>query len=74
MFTFFGGVLLLVALISGAYPALYVSSFTPVKILRGKEKFGSKSLFSKIIAQFSIYSFFYNDRGMPGIHKQQPAF
>ncbi|HEY5919508.1 MAG TPA: ABC transporter permease, partial [Chryseolinea sp.] len=54
MFTFFGGVLVVVALISGAYPALYVSSFTPVKILRGKEKFGSKSLFSKIMLSFQF--------------------
>lgn len=46
---FFGGLLLFVALVSGAYPALYVSSFSAVKILRGKEKFGSKSLFSKIL-------------------------
>jgi putative ABC transport system permease protein len=49
MFAFFGGVLLLVALVSGAYPALYVSSFSPVSILRGKEKFGSKSLLSKFL-------------------------
>ena len=54
MFTFFGGVLIIVALISGAYPALYVSSFTPVKILRGKEKFGSKSLLSKIMLSFQF--------------------
>lgn len=53
---FFGGLLLVVALISGAYPALYVSSFNAVKILKGKEKFGSKSLFSKILlgAQFVL--------------------
>jgi len=49
MFTFFGGVLMFVALISGAYPAIYVSSFSPIMILRGKEKFGSKSLLSKIM-------------------------
>ena len=49
MFAFFGCTLILVALISGAYPALYVSSFSPVSILRGKEKFGSKSLLSKIL-------------------------
>ena len=54
MFAFFGGVLLLVALISGAYPALYVSSFSPVNILRGKEKFGSKSLLSKILLSFQF--------------------
>ena len=56
MVIFFSGVLLLVAMISGAYPALYVSSFSPVKILRGKEKFGSKSLLSKILLsiQFTL--------------------
>jgi putative ABC transport system permease protein len=54
LFAFFGGVLLLVALISGAYPALYVSSFNPIKILRGKEKFGSKSLLSKSLLSFQF--------------------
>ena len=56
MFAFFGGVLLFVALVSGAYPALYVSSFSPVHILKGKEKFGSKSLLSKILlsVQFTL--------------------
>jgi putative ABC transport system permease protein len=53
---FFGGLLLFVALLSGAYPALYVSSFNAVKILRGKEKFGSKSMFSRILLtlQFTL--------------------
>ncbi|MGB4971987.1 MAG: FtsX-like permease family protein, partial [Cyclobacteriaceae bacterium] len=44
---FFVTLLVFVALVSGAYPALYISSFQPVNILRGKEKFGQKSLFSK---------------------------
>jgi putative ABC transport system permease protein len=53
---FFGGLLFFVALISGAYPALYVSSFNAVKILKGREKFGSKSRFSKILLtlQFTL--------------------
>jgi putative ABC transport system permease protein len=56
MIGFFGGLLLFIALVSGAYPALYVSSFNAVKILRGKEKFGSKSVFSKILLtlQFTL--------------------
>jgi putative ABC transport system permease protein len=56
MITFFGGLLLFMALLSGAYPALYVSSFNAVKILRGKEKFGSKSMFSKVLLtlQFAL--------------------
>jgi putative ABC transport system permease protein len=54
--TFFGALLLFVALISGAYPALYVSSFSAVKILKGKEKFGSKSWFSRTLLtlQFTL--------------------
>jgi putative ABC transport system permease protein len=53
---FFGGILLVVALISGAYPALYVASFNAVKILKGKEKFGNKSLFSRVLLglQFTL--------------------
>lgn len=53
---FFGGLLLFIAIISGAYPALYVSSFNAVKILRGKERFGNKSLFSRMLltAQFTL--------------------
>jgi ABC-type antimicrobial peptide transport system permease subunit len=54
MFAFFGGILLFVAFISGAYPALYVSRFNAVKILRGKEKFGSKSLLGKILLSFQF--------------------
>jgi putative ABC transport system permease protein len=53
---FFGGLLVLVAFISGAYPSIYVSSFSAVKILKGKEKFGSKSKFSKglLTIQFAL--------------------
>ncbi len=40
-------ILLFVGLASGSYPALYISSFQPARILRGNEKFGQKSLFSK---------------------------
>ncbi|MEJ1236495.1 FtsX-like permease family protein [Chryseolinea sp. T2] len=49
MITFFVGVILMVAIISGAYPALYVSSFNAVTIMRGREKFGSKSMLSKFM-------------------------
>jgi putative ABC transport system permease protein len=51
---FFGGLLLIVALLSGAYPAFYVSSFNAVKILHGRERFGSKSFFSKVLLTFQF--------------------
>ena len=46
---FFGGVLILTALLSGAYPSFYVASFNAVSILKGKEKFGTKSRLSKTL-------------------------
>lgn len=53
---FFGSLLLLIAILSGSYPAFYVASFNAVKILKGKEKFGNKSLLSKILlaSQFTL--------------------
>lgn len=52
----FGGILLIVALLSGAYPAFYVSAFNAVHILKGKEKFGNKSWLSRILLtlQFTL--------------------
>lgn len=54
--SFFGGILLFTALLSGAYPAFYISSFSPVNIFRGSEKFGRKSILSKALltTQFFI--------------------
>ncbi|MEM7297805.1 MAG: FtsX-like permease family protein, partial [Bacteroidota bacterium] len=46
---FFVGLLVSVGLISGAYPAFYISKFDTITIFKGKEKFGSKNLFSKIM-------------------------
>ncbi len=48
-FYFFFGLLLFVGLLSGAYPAIYISSFTPIKIFNGREKFSQRSLFSRIL-------------------------
>jgi putative ABC transport system permease protein len=49
MFLFFAGLLLFVGLLSGAYPAFYIASFQPIQILQGREKFGQKSLFSRVL-------------------------
>lgn len=46
---FFAGLLLLIVTVSGIYPALYISGFKPVTILKGKEKFGQRSRFSRIL-------------------------
>jgi putative ABC transport system permease protein len=54
MLLFFGGMLFIIAIISGAYPSLYVSSFNAIRILKGNEKFGSKSLFSKTMLGFQF--------------------
>ena len=55
-FVFFGGLLLFMAVVSGTYPSLYVAAFNATKILKGKEKFGAKSLFSRILLsiQFTL--------------------
>lgn len=49
MFIFFVSVLIGVGLISGAYPAFYISKFEPIAIFKGTQKLGSKNLFSKIM-------------------------
>ncbi len=55
MFGFFGTLLLIIGLLSGGYPALYISRFQPVSIFRGKEKFGSKSIFSRVLLGFQFF-------------------
>ncbi len=49
MFLFFAGLLLFIGLLSGAYPAFYIASFQPIQILQGREKFGQRSLFSRVL-------------------------
>lgn len=46
---FFGSILLVLGLISGAYPAFYISRFEPVTILKGQQKLGTKSILSKLL-------------------------
>lgn len=54
MMLFFLGILLFVGIISSLYPALYVSKFQPVSIFKGKTRFGSRNLFSKILLGFQL--------------------
>jgi putative ABC transport system permease protein len=50
------GVLLFTSLVSGGYPAFYITKFQPTAILKGKQKFGGASWLSKILLglQFAI--------------------
>ena len=47
---------LVTAIVAGLYPSLYISSFEPVAILKGKTTFGPKSRLTRIllVTQFSI--------------------
>lgn len=49
MIAFFLGSLIFIVLVSGLYPALYISRFQPVVILKGKEKFGQRSRLSRVL-------------------------
>jgi putative ABC transport system permease protein len=53
---FLVGLLVATAVIAGSYPSLYVTSFEPVSILKGKAKFGGTNWFTRILlgGQFVI--------------------
>ncbi|MDR7129997.1 ABC-type antimicrobial peptide transport system permease subunit [Algoriphagus sp. 4150] len=51
---FLGAMLLGITVVSGLYPAIYVSSFKPINILKGNQKIGSKSVFTGVLLTFQF--------------------
>jgi putative ABC transport system permease protein len=53
---FLVGILFLTAIVAGSYPALYISKFKPISILKGKLKFGGTNYFTRTLLglQFAI--------------------
>src|SRR6185369_13153480 len=53
---FLAALLFITAIIAGSYPSLYVTSFEPVSILKGKAKFGGTNWFTRFLlgGQFVI--------------------
>lgn len=52
---FLATILVVVGLISGAYPALYISRFDAIAIFKGNQKLGSGNFFSKIMLGFQFF-------------------
>jgi putative ABC transport system permease protein len=56
LWVFLVGILLFTAVVSGAYPALYVSAFRPTVVFAGKLKFSQKSAVARalLVGQFAL--------------------
>jgi putative ABC transport system permease protein len=57
VYIFIAGVILVVGLLAGSYPALLLSSFSPIDSLKGKLKVGKRGAFFRktlVVFQFSI--------------------
>ncbi|WP_339757796.1 ABC transporter permease [Algoriphagus aquimarinus] len=51
---FLGAMLLFITLVSGLYPAIYITSFKSINILKGNQQMGSKSVFTSVLLTFQF--------------------
>lgn len=54
MISLFVGLMIFIALVSSAYPSLFIARFSPGDILRGSQRFGDKTLFSNVLLGFQL--------------------
>ncbi|MEM9884835.1 MAG: ABC transporter permease [Bacteroidota bacterium] len=54
LIAFLTGMLLLTTFLAAAYPALYISAFSPTQIFRGKVKFSGSNLFSRLLLGLQV--------------------
>jgi putative ABC transport system permease protein len=52
---FLAGLLFITGIVAGGYPAFYVTSFEPVSILKGKQKFGGTNWFTRILLGLQFF-------------------
>ena len=65
LWVFLLSILLISSLLSGAYPAFYISKFNPVAILKGGKQLGTRSYLSRILIGFQFFlSFIYLVAGL----------
>jgi|APTNR8051073442_1049403.scaffolds.fasta_scaffold00001_204 ABC-type antimicrobial peptide transport system permease subunit len=66
------GLMIITALLAGSYPAVYISSFKPIQVLKGATQFGGTNLFTKTLLVFQVsislaavifaLAFYYNSK------------
>lgn len=54
LWVFLGVLLIFITVVSGSYPAFYISSFKAVAIFGGKQKLGGKSKFTNVLLTFQF--------------------